>query len=281
MECHQFYCCFTLILPLTRSLSPFPLASLPHLHSFHDYPSTSRLLFPSTIPCTQQLTPPLHIITSTVATTITYTITITPTIILTITLSITFIIPTVEINQGMDERNERLVFDQIVQSCCGGTVSVCVCVCLSVFIHIYVCMCVTFPFESESLISLYSLPIIPSSPLLLFVHSYLLGLHSYLPMFPSSSLPTFPSYLPFFYSLLIFLSFLPFFPSPLLSYLPFISSSSLFLSSHLLIFPSSHPFLSGGEASVLLSESKTVTGTQVYTLHPKSRILRRLCLMSF
>ena len=24
-----------------------------------------------------------------------------------------------EINQGMDERNERLVFDRIVQSCCG------------------------------------------------------------------------------------------------------------------------------------------------------------------
>lgn len=26
-----------------------------------------------------------------------------------------------EINQGMDERNERLVFDRIVQSCCGDS----------------------------------------------------------------------------------------------------------------------------------------------------------------
>ena len=25
-----------------------------------------------------------------------------------------------EINQGMDERNERLVFDRIVSSCCDG-----------------------------------------------------------------------------------------------------------------------------------------------------------------
>ena len=43
--------------------------------------------------------------------------------------------------------------------------------------------------------------------------------------------------------------------------------------SPLLIFPSSLFCLSGGEASVLLSESKTVTGTQVNKLHSKSRFL--------
>ena len=246
MECHQFYCCFTLILPLTRSLSPFPLASLPHHHSFHDYPSTSRLLFPSTIPCTQQLTPPLHIITSTVATTITYTITITPTIILTITLSITFIIPTVEINQGMDERNERLVFDQIVQSCCGGTVSVCVCVCvcacLCSYIFMYVCVS---RFHSNRN---HSYPCIPflSSPLPLFFSSstliFLVSILTFLcsPLLPFlPSLHIFLSFIPFLSSFLFFLSSLPLsypiFPSyllPLYFYLPiFLSFPPLILFS--------------------------------------------------
>ena len=49
----------------------------------------------------------------------------------------------------MDERNERLVFDQIVQSCCGGEVRlVCVCVCIGVCVCVleierkWMCLCV-------------------------------------------------------------------------------------------------------------------------------------------
>ena len=40
----------------------------------------------------------------------------------------------------MDERNERLVFDQIVQSCCGGEVRLCDCVCVCVCVNVYVCV---------------------------------------------------------------------------------------------------------------------------------------------